>query len=53
MMIMKEQMIDLLLEACPSYQDSWNEYIKDEDIDLDEERLYCLELSDFVRHLIR
>lgn len=50
-MIMKEQMIDLLLEACPSYQESWNEYIKDEDID--EERLYYLDLSDFVRHLIR
>lgn len=50
-MIMKEQMIDLLLEACPSYQESWNDYIKDEDID--EERLYYLDLSDFVRHLIR
>ena len=48
---MKEQMIDLLLEAYPSYQHSWNEYIKDEDID--EERLYYLDLSDFVRHLIR
>ena len=47
-MIAKEQVIPLLLEACPSFQASYDEHLKDNDGEL----LYVA-LSGFARHLLR
>lgn len=43
-MIRREQVVPLLLEACPSFQSAWDQY---EDKDL----LYCA-LGEFARHLL-
>jgi len=44
-MIAKEQMIPLLLDACPSFQTIWHEHENDHD-----EPLLYLAIGDFARH---
>jgi len=46
-MITAEQVIPLLLEACPSFQPLWNEHVKKY-----EEPLIYMALGDFARHLL-
>jgi len=47
-MITREQMIQLLLEACPSFQKEWDAHREE----YGEEVLYYVALGDFARHLL-
>jgi hypothetical protein len=47
-MITREQMIQLLLQACPSFQSEWDKHLAEHD----EEILYYIVLSGFARHLL-
>ena len=47
-MIKKEQVILLLLEACPSFTQKWKEH----SADWEEENLLYIDLAEFNRHLI-
>ncbi len=50
-MIDKLQVMDLLLQACPSYKTRWNEYCKSCYSD-GEERLFYVDVGDFAHHLV-
>lgn len=50
-LIEKQEVMKLLLKACPSYQDRWKEYFADIYDEGDEQLLYC-DLGDFSDHLI-
>jgi hypothetical protein len=50
-MIQKEDMMPILLEACPSFRSTWQEFLK-EWSDEPGELPYYLAISDFARHLI-
>lgn len=50
-MISKSEVMMLLIEACPSYQMRWNEYIQSEYRIGDEQLLY-VDIGDFVHHLV-
>src|SRR5262245_23312907 len=45
--ITRDQVIPLLLEACPSFQELWEEHCRDHD-----EVLLYVALGDFARHLL-
>src|SRR4051812_26644380 len=47
-MITKEQVMPLLLEACPSFTEKWKEH----SADWQEENLLYIDLAEFNRHLI-
>lgn len=47
-MITKEQVMPLLLEACPSFTEKWKEH----SAEWEEENLLYIDLSEFNRHLI-
>ncbi|MDQ0887883.1 hypothetical protein QFZ81_002971 [Paenibacillus sp. V4I9] len=49
--IKKQQVMKLLLQACPSYQERWKVYFEDNYGDDDEPLLY-VDLGDFAHHLI-
>ena len=46
-MITKQQVVPMLLQACPSFQPIWEEYLYD-----DGEEILYVALSDFARHLL-
>ena len=48
-MISKDEVMDLLLEACPSYAAKWQEYTSDACYDAD---LLYLHLGEFAHHLV-
>jgi hypothetical protein len=50
-MIEQEQVMPLLLEACPSFEERWAAYLSEEYAAGDERLIYC-ELGEFARHLI-
>lgn len=50
-MISKNQMMDVLLDACPSFRPAWETFLEDWKGEADALPLY-LALGDFARHLI-
>ncbi|MCP1135287.1 hypothetical protein NKT34_18465 [Paenibacillus polysaccharolyticus] len=50
-MIEKEEIMERLLIAVPSYKDRYERYIQ-ENYELGEERLIYVDISDFVKHVI-
>lgn len=52
-MITREEVMPLLLEACPSFRPVWEEEVKDS-INLEEDgtRLHYVDAGDFARHLV-
>ncbi|MCM3175437.1 hypothetical protein [Paenibacillus sp. MER 99-2] len=50
-MIDKEQVMDMLLNACPSYNKRYEKYVK-ENYTTDEDKLIYLDISDFLEHVI-
>jgi hypothetical protein len=50
--IQKQEVMDLLLKACPSYKSRWEDYMKDAGYDVGEEQLLYIDFSDFSNHLI-
>ncbi|WP_075617970.1 DUF7674 family protein [Paenisporosarcina indica] len=49
--ITKEQVMGLLLSACPSYFERWEKYLKENYEDGDEQLVY-IEVADFADHII-
>jgi hypothetical protein len=49
--IKKQEVMELLLKACPSYQGRWKIHIE-ENYGADEEQLLYIDLGDFAHHLI-
>ncbi|MGM7636584.1 DUF7674 family protein [Bacillus sp. Hm123] len=49
--ISTNEVMKLLLQACPSYQTRWEEYVKD-NYETGEEHLLYIDLSDFSAHII-
>lgn len=49
--ISKDEVMKLLLEACPSYNTKWQEYVR-ENYETGEEHLLYIDLSDFSSHII-
>jgi hypothetical protein len=49
--ITKNEVIQLLLKACPSYKKRWEEYVQDNYENGDEQLLY-IDLADFASHLV-
>ncbi|WP_337100106.1 DUF7674 family protein [Paenibacillus sp. YIM B09110] len=50
-MIQKEQVMDMILNSCPSYKNRYSNYLK-ENYKLGEERLLYVEIFDFIHHLV-
>jgi hypothetical protein len=50
--IQKHEVMELLLNTCPSYNSRWENYIKDAGYDEGEEQLLYIDLADFSNHLI-
>jgi hypothetical protein len=52
--ITRDDVMPLLLEACPSFGRVWEAEVKNSDINLNEDgtRLYYLDAGDFARHLL-
>ncbi|MDQ2088211.1 hypothetical protein RBH29_17445 [Herbivorax sp. ANBcel31] len=50
-MISKKQIIELIIDACPSYKSRWEEYCSNSYNDGEEMLLY-VDVSDFVQHII-
>ena len=53
-MITKDQIFPLLIEASPSFSDTWGEFLEEwkEETDKGEELPYYLCLSDYAKHII-
>ncbi|WHY84645.1 hypothetical protein QNH39_18580 [Neobacillus novalis] len=49
--ITKEQVMGLLLSACPSYSERWEKYLEENYEDGDEQLLY-IDVADFANHII-
>jgi hypothetical protein len=49
--ISKQEVMNLLLEACPSYKNRWLQYYK-ENYDNGDEQLLYIDLTDFAYHFI-
>ncbi len=49
--IEKQEVMNLLLKACPSYKERWNDYFTESYSDGEEQLLY-VDLGDFAHHLI-
>jgi hypothetical protein len=50
-MIGKQQVMPLLLEACPSFLPKWNDYLASS-YGPDDEQLLYIDLGEFARHLV-
>ncbi|MCT4776797.1 MULTISPECIES: DUF7674 family protein [Exiguobacterium] len=49
--IAKSEVMELFLQACPSYKNRWNEYIEDNYETGDEQLLY-IDFADFAAHIV-
>jgi hypothetical protein len=49
--IKKQEVMKLILKACPSYQERWEKYYEDSYSDGDEQLLY-IDLGDFAHHIV-
>ncbi|WP_253186979.1 hypothetical protein [Paenibacillus sp. GP183] len=50
--IQKQEVMDLLLKACPSYKSRWEDYKNDAGYEVGEEQLLYIDFADFANHLI-
>ncbi|MCP8970416.1 hypothetical protein NK662_18015 [Ectobacillus sp. SYSU M60031] len=50
-MIQKQEVMGLLLSACPSYKERWDRYLK-ENYSYGEEQLLYIDLCDFASHIV-
>jgi len=50
-MITKKEVMPLLLQACPSFEPYWKEYLA-ENYDIGDEQLLYIDLAEFSRHFL-